>query len=63
MQKVTPVDTTGFEPMTFSLQGRRATNCAMCPQTTLDIVRNANMIWSVYEEMTLLLPTPFGKLE
>ena len=25
------LDTTGFEPMTFSLQGRRATNCAICP--------------------------------
>ena len=28
------MDATGIEPMTSSLQGKRATNCAMCPQKT-----------------------------
>ena len=27
------MDATGIEPMTSSLQGKRATNCAMCPQS------------------------------
>ena len=33
------MDATGIEPMTSSLQGKRATNCATCPNNYVGYVK------------------------